>query len=280
MSFLSVLFGRGKNSDAPTVPAVLERDGHARDASAGAAKSSAAAPAVARADGKTGVDAERADRRERLYRVVRETLMRCGVLSASYKFKVLSTDARGLQFLVMLDVASDAAQLMRFAEIEAIIRQAAKDQYDIDVIAVYSRINAQLAPRATQLQAAARGEPAYAQPVPAFNVNSNRHAVAFGLGQPMAPPPPPPAQSPAPARAGGGRLRHDGRTGRTLRSDPRRRSGCVQTSAGRQQPAGHGRRRAASLRCAAQIGDRLRGHPGVRRKPQPCGRGPERHAVR
>ena len=189
MSLLSVLFGRKSNDDhgqSAAAQAAPERIGQPHDA----AKSAAPAGSVARSDGKTGVDAERADRRERLYRVVREALMRCGVLSASYKFKVLSTDARGLQFLVMLDVASDTAQLMRFTEMEASIRQAAKDQYDIDVIAVYSRVNPQLAPRASQLQAAAHPKPTHLQPAfrapaaPAANsANSNRHAAAFGLGQ-------------------------------------------------------------------------------------------------
>jgi hypothetical protein len=48
---------------------------------------------------------ERMARRELLYTVVREAMMRAGVLSASYKFKVLSLDGRGRQFLVMVDLA-------------------------------------------------------------------------------------------------------------------------------------------------------------------------------
>ncbi|MEO9100898.1 MAG: hypothetical protein ABI212_11690 [Burkholderiaceae bacterium] len=195
MSFLSVLFGRSKPSNARTAAADPERIGQPRDAAGGAvtAKSASSLPLAPRSDGKTGVDAERADRRERLYRVVREALMRCGVLSASYKFKVLSTDARGLQFLVMLDVASDTAQLMRFSEIEAIIRQTAKDQYDVDVVAVYSRVNPQLAARATQMPTAGYGEPAHSQrpfamaPGPAStqagHSAANHHAEALGLGQ-------------------------------------------------------------------------------------------------
>ncbi len=197
MSFLSVLFGRTKNGNAPMAAAVPERFGQPRDAAgAVASRSPSGLPLAPRSDGKTGVDAERADRRERLYRVVREALMRCGVLSASYKFKVLSTDARGLQFLVMLDVAHETAQLMRFTEIEAIIRQAAKDQYDIDVAAVYSRVNPQLTARAAHTltygnSAQAQAGAAYgASPLPAAafqgNASASQHAAAFGLGQPMA----------------------------------------------------------------------------------------------
>ena len=48
---------------------------------------------------------ERMARRELLYAVVREAMVRAGVLSSSYKFKVLSLDPRGRQFLVMVDLA-------------------------------------------------------------------------------------------------------------------------------------------------------------------------------
>ncbi|MBP7573686.1 MAG: hypothetical protein KA777_06885, partial [Rhodoferax sp.] len=49
---------------------------------------------------------ERLERRELLYNVVRECMMRAGVLSASYKFKVLSLDPRGRQYLIMMDLAN------------------------------------------------------------------------------------------------------------------------------------------------------------------------------
>src|SRR5574343_431788 len=42
-----------------------------------------------------------------LYTVVRDAMVRAGVLSASYKFKVLSLDQRGRQFLVMMDLARE-----------------------------------------------------------------------------------------------------------------------------------------------------------------------------
>src|SRR5690606_40326900 len=42
---------------------------------------------------------ERMQRREQLYAVVRDVMVRAGVLSAGYKFKVLSLDPRGAQFL-------------------------------------------------------------------------------------------------------------------------------------------------------------------------------------
>lgn len=85
---------------------------------------------------------ERSARRELLFTVVRECMNRAGVLSASYKFKVLSLDSRGRQFLVMVDLPG--AQLKsadRLAEIEAMVAQAAKARHDIGVRAVYWRQN-------------------------------------------------------------------------------------------------------------------------------------------
>jgi hypothetical protein len=89
---------------------------------------------------------ERMERRELLYLVVREAMVRAGVLSSSYKFKVLSLDTRGRQFLVMVDLAyGGGADTNRLAEIEAMIAQAAKARYDILVSAVYWRANEHVA---------------------------------------------------------------------------------------------------------------------------------------
>ena len=85
---------------------------------------------------------ERMERRELLYTVVRDAMVRAGVLSASYKFKVLSLDQRGRQFLVMMDLAREyGGETARLSEIEALIAQTAKTRYDILVTAVYWRIN-------------------------------------------------------------------------------------------------------------------------------------------
>jgi hypothetical protein len=82
------------------------------------------------------------ERRELLYTVVRDAMVRAGVLSASYKFKVLSLDQRGRQFLVMMDLAREyGGETVRLSEIEALIAQTAKARYDILVTAVYWRIN-------------------------------------------------------------------------------------------------------------------------------------------
>nr|WP_315488601.1 hypothetical protein [uncultured Rhodoferax sp.] len=85
---------------------------------------------------------ERLERREMLYTVVRETMIRAGVLSSTYKFKVLSLDSRGRQYLIMMDMARQyAGDTSRLAEIEGLIAQHAKARHDILVTAVYWRIN-------------------------------------------------------------------------------------------------------------------------------------------
>lgn len=96
-------------------------------------------------------------RREMLYNVVRESMVRAGVLSASYKFKVLSLDARGRQFLVMMDLAREfGGQTEGLAEIEALIAQSAKARYDILVSAVYWRVNEHVAVGQLRAQVPAR----------------------------------------------------------------------------------------------------------------------------
>jgi hypothetical protein len=100
---------------------------------------------------------ERLERRELLYSVVREAMIRVGVLSSSYKFKVLSLDSRGRQYLIMMDLARQyIGEPARLSEVETLIAQAAKTRHDILVTAVYWRVNehvtagvtARLAPKA------------------------------------------------------------------------------------------------------------------------------------
>lgn len=107
----------------------------------------AAAPtqshAVAAADGPKG---ERTQRREHLYLAVRDTMVRSGVLSSGYKFKVLSLDADGRQFLVMLDIAPGyGADTARQAEMEQLLMRTAKTRFHVEVTAVYWRLNGALA---------------------------------------------------------------------------------------------------------------------------------------
>lgn len=89
-----------------------------------------------------GPRAERNEHREQLYVVVRDAMTRAGVLSSSYKFKVLSLDSRGTNFLIMMDLVSSAAEESgRLAEIEALILHNARVRHEFVVAAVYWRLS-------------------------------------------------------------------------------------------------------------------------------------------
>ncbi len=113
---------------------------------------------------------ERQWRRELLYGVVRDTMARAGVLAASYKFKVLSLDSLGRQYLIMMDLVNGSAgEANRLAEIEAVLAQAAKLRHDILVTAVYWRVSEQVtaglsAPPSQRAEPAGDGMPAPVRP--------------------------------------------------------------------------------------------------------------------
>lgn len=87
-------------------------------------------------------------RREQLYTVIRESMTRAGMLSASYKFKVLSLDQNGNQFLVMMDVASQlGTNAQKLSQTEAVLMQTAKAGYGIVVTAVYWRVDPKTIPK-------------------------------------------------------------------------------------------------------------------------------------
>jgi hypothetical protein len=83
---------------------------------------------------------ERNAKRELLFQVVRESMVRVGVLSSAFKFKVLSLDQRGRSFLVMIELSADfSGEVEKLAEIETMIAQTAKHRFEIVVQAVYWR---------------------------------------------------------------------------------------------------------------------------------------------
>ncbi|MES2946476.1 MAG: hypothetical protein V4772_26710 [Pseudomonadota bacterium] len=121
-------------------------------------------------------------RREQLYVAVRDSMTHAGVLSASYKFKVLSLDQRGDQFLVMMDVdQSIDNHANKLAEIETRIIQTARARFEIMVTSVYWRINVH------GLQAPAR--PRAAAPAPSQSHEQAHHApvhpVAARAAEPL-----------------------------------------------------------------------------------------------
>ncbi|MEN9538443.1 MAG: hypothetical protein RLZZ126_678 [Pseudomonadota bacterium] len=86
--------------------------------------------------------ARRNERREQLYGVVRDAMTRAGVLTSSYKFKVLTLDSQGQNYLVMVDLVSSAKEDPgRLSEIEALITHNARVRHDLQVASVYWRLS-------------------------------------------------------------------------------------------------------------------------------------------
>lgn len=122
------------------------------------------------AHGAPGHKHERGERREALYGVVTETMTQVGVLSSSYKFKVLSLDPQGHEFVVMMDVPLEQARdAGRLAEVEALIARNAKARHALLVTAVYWRVNDHVTAGVTPqslAQPQTRSAPPKAEPTP------------------------------------------------------------------------------------------------------------------
>lgn len=112
--------------------------GHTMDLSAGDHTDSAFRSPGSDVDFK----AQRQTRRENLYAVVREAMIRSEVLASRYKFKVLSLDTHGRQFLVMVDLMdATALPAHRFLAVEQLIVSHAAQQHGLFVKSVYWRSN-------------------------------------------------------------------------------------------------------------------------------------------
>lgn len=84
---------------------------------------------------------ERLERRELLYSIVRECMTQSGVLSSKYKFKVLSLDSKGREYLIMIDLPKEnAVESNGLTDIEGLIARNAKNRHGILVTAVYWRV--------------------------------------------------------------------------------------------------------------------------------------------
>ena len=120
---------------------------------------------------------QRHDRRDKLYGVVRDVMMRSEVLASHYKFKVLSLDTQGSQFLVMIDVmAGPIMSAGDLIKIENLLSNVAEERHALRVKAVYWRqLEAGLG--AAQAPVAAPVTPA-AAPAPAQATAVERNATA------------------------------------------------------------------------------------------------------
>lgn len=97
------------------------------------ADAAAAAPVPARQ--------QRAANRELLFGVVRENMIRAGVLSSTYKFKVLTLDPVGEQFIVMVDWQPGASRTDAPYQLslEKGLQQLARERLGFRVKAIYWR---------------------------------------------------------------------------------------------------------------------------------------------
>ncbi len=127
---------------------------------------------------------QRQERRDRLYAVVREAMLRSEVLASRYKFKVLSLDTHGREFLVMVDLLdAKAVSPSRFSVIEQLIISHADQQHGMCVKSVYWRLNEALV--------AVRPVPASqvsAPPVPTPLVHAAAPVVSPPLSRPSSMP--------------------------------------------------------------------------------------------
>lgn len=134
--------------------------------------------------GAMGRRQQRMERRELLYAVIREAMVHAGVLTASYSFKVLSLEPQGGRYIIMVDLARDLAlESRRQGEVEKQIVLHAKAQHDIQVSAIYWRVNDRLkgmAPKAPAAASAVKTTPRF-EPIGADEVAALRQALAVGM---------------------------------------------------------------------------------------------------
>jgi hypothetical protein len=82
----------------------------------------------------------RLEQRELLYAVVRETMVRAGHITSGYKYKVLSLDSHGRQYLIMMDIKQDLqSQASALSKIELLLTQEALTRHNIQIAGVYWR---------------------------------------------------------------------------------------------------------------------------------------------
>ena len=146
---------------------------------------------------------QRLERRELLYAVVRESMNHLGVLASTYKFKVLSLDSSGTQYLIMVDApGSQLGEAGKLVEMERTIARKAKDLHALQVLAVYWRVNDSVASAPSRSAPAQHrsAQSASVAPPPAHHALAQpERAQLPDTAQPHAGPEPDKADRPQPA---------------------------------------------------------------------------------
>lgn len=105
-------------------------------------------------------------RRDQVFVAIREAMTRTGILSTNYKFKVLSEDPQGNDFMVMMSLTVVAGEpLPPLGEMETAIMETALVRFQIIVSAVYWRMT-EVAPAVKFVPPVIAGRAAV-QPAPA-----------------------------------------------------------------------------------------------------------------
>jgi hypothetical protein len=124
---------------------------------------------------KMNLDERMAFRREMLFEAIKVTMQSHGILSASYKCRVVRSDKRGHQYLVMVDLSTDflhnrEGRPERLAALGAAIVKTAVTRYDLLVMGVYWQVNEHIrgfeASRPDVLRSEAPAAPVAARPLP------------------------------------------------------------------------------------------------------------------
>lgn len=106
---------------------------------------------------KMNLDERMAFRREMLFDSIRDTMQSQGILSESYRFKVVRADKRGHSFMVMMDLSTDfmdseEGRQRPLTVLAATIGKNALTRYGLGVVAVYWRVNEELKGRGFETQ--------------------------------------------------------------------------------------------------------------------------------
>ena len=98
---------------------------------------------------KMSLDERMAFRREMLFDAVTTTMESRGILSGSYRFKIMRADKRGHSFVVMVDLSADFMESEQgrqkpLTALATAIGKTALTRYGLGVAAVYWRVNEKL----------------------------------------------------------------------------------------------------------------------------------------
>jgi hypothetical protein len=124
-------------------------------------------------------------RREMLYEAIRFTMQTHGILSASYRFRVVRNDRRGHMYSVMMDLSTDFMHKREGRPAQLVVLgtamgKNAATRYGLLVSGVYWRVNEEIQGFESSRPAAEPGASAATPDLPASGRASAEELAAFG----------------------------------------------------------------------------------------------------